>query len=71
MTSGDLGLYNRASTLAAFPAGNITDVMYKAMFPVLCTIQDSDEELGGLFSEVYSFSMLCRFPFDDWFGCVS
>ncbi len=32
MTSGDLGLYNRASTLAAFPAGNITDVMYKAMF---------------------------------------
>ena len=49
MTSGDLGLYNRASTLAAFPAGNITDVMYKAMFPVLCTIQDSDEELEVYF----------------------
>ena len=62
MTSGDLGLYNRASTLAAFPAGNITDVMYKAMFPVLCTIQDSDEELEVYFLRYIRSACYVVFP---------
>ncbi len=68
MTSDDLGLYNRASTLASFPAGNITDVMYKAMFPILCSIQDSNEEL-----EVYFLSYIrsaCYVVFPLMIGLV-
>lgn len=62
MSSGDLGLYNRAFTLASFPAGNITDVMHKAMFPVLCSIQDNEEELENYFMRYIRSVCFIVFP---------
>ncbi len=62
MSSADLGIYNRSYTLAIFPSGNITDVLHKAMFPVLCSMQDDEEELERYFFKYLRQACYIVFP---------
>lgn len=62
MSSTDLGIYNRSYTLALFPSSNITDVLHKAMFPVLCSMQDDEEELERYFLKYLRQACFIVFP---------
>ncbi|MFI3248089.1 MAG: lipopolysaccharide biosynthesis protein [Rikenellaceae bacterium] len=39
----ELGLYNRSTTIAALPSSNISVVVERALYPILCEVQDSVE----------------------------
>lgn len=58
----DLGLYNRAYSFASFPSSNITDIMHKAMFPILCSIQDDEGELKKTFIRYLRMACYIVFP---------
>lgn len=62
MSSTDLGIYNRSYTLAVFPSSNITDILHKAMFPVLCSMQDDKEELERYFLKYLRQACYVVFP---------
>lgn len=49
MNSYDLGIYKQAHTFSTFPSTNITNIIHKAMFPVLCSIQDDEKKLETSF----------------------
>ncbi|MFI3289666.1 MAG: lipopolysaccharide biosynthesis protein [Rikenellaceae bacterium] len=42
-TQSDLGLYNRATTIAALPSSNISTIVERALYPILCEAQESAE----------------------------
>ena len=44
-TSADLAYYNRGFTLSQFPSTNISDVMYRVIFPILSNLQDQKDKL--------------------------
>lgn len=62
MSSGDLGLYNRAYTLASLPSSNITDVLHKAMFPILCSLKDDKSLLDSFFLKYLRQACYLVFP---------
>lgn len=47
--SKSLGLYNRANTWAAYPSSTLTTILGKALFPLLCQVQNDNKELGERF----------------------
>lgn len=58
----EVGLYNRAYTFAYFPSSNITDIMHKAMFPILCGIQNEEEGLLNGFIRYIRMACFLIFP---------
>lgn len=44
-TSADLAYYNRGFTLSQFPSTNISDVMYRVIFPVISNLQDKRDKM--------------------------
>lgn len=50
-SSSALGYYTRAEHLASFPLNNITLVLQKTTFPILCKIQDDDARLLNLYGK--------------------
>lgn len=42
--SSELGLFNRATTIGALPSSNISTIVDRALYPVLCSRQDKCEE---------------------------
>lgn len=66
MSATQLGYYNRAYTLAYFPSSNITEVLHKAMFPILCSIQNDEHKLR---QTILSYMrMACYIIFPMMFG---
>ncbi len=57
-----LGLYSRASQLAAFPSSNITGIIQRVTFPVLSEIQDDDVRLATNYRKLLRFSAFIVFP---------
>lgn len=45
----NVGLFSRAQTLSSFPATNITDIVSRAMYPILCDMQYEEERLVATF----------------------
>ena len=45
----ELGLYNRASSLSQFPSTNITSILDRVLYPVLCKLQDNNINLTEKF----------------------
>ena len=62
MNSTDLGIYNQAYTFAYFPASNITDILHKVMFPVLCEVQDDINQLENYFLTYLRTACYIIFP---------
>ena len=54
----DLGLYNRASSLSQYPSTNITSIIGRVLYPILCRLQNDNNVLTEkfyLFIRIISF----------------
>jgi lipopolysaccharide biosynthesis protein len=60
--SATVGLFNRASTFSSFFSTNITDVISRAMYPVLCEIQDEEQRLRDVFLSYLRQAAYIIFP---------
>lgn len=58
----DVGLYNRSNTLANFSSVNLTSVIQRVFYPVLCEQQDNDEKLKNTLRESIRALALVIFP---------
>lgn len=60
--AADLGYYTRAQLFADFPSSNFTGIIQRVTFPVLCSIQDDDERLCGVYRRFLKLSAFVIFP---------
>jgi O-antigen/teichoic acid export membrane protein len=57
-----LGFYAQAERFAKLPSANITNILQRVTYPVLCTIQDDDEKLRSNYRKLLRLSGLIVFP---------
>ena len=57
-TVNELGLYSKASTLSQFPSNNVSEILYRVFYPVLCKLQN---ETLILVDKFYLFIRLTAF----------
>lgn len=60
--ASELGFYTRAHQFAAFPSSNVTGILQRVTFPVLCTIQDDDTRLRDAYRRFLRLSAFVIFP---------
>ncbi len=60
--SKELGLYNRATTIAALPSNNISTIVNRALFPILCRVQHSPDEAAATLLRYMSVICFVVFP---------
>ena len=60
--SQELGYYSRADQFAMFPSANITNIISRVAFPVMCKIQNDDEQLQKVFSKFLRMYTFIIFP---------
>ncbi len=60
--ASDLGYYTRASQFAQFPSSNITGILQRVTFPVLCSIQNDNERLEHVYRRFLRLSAFVIFP---------
>ena len=58
----DLGYYTRAHQFSDFPSSNITGILQRVTFPVLCSIQDDDIKLSRIYRQFLRISAYAIFP---------
>ena len=58
----DLGYYNRAYTIAYFPSNNVNNIITRATYPILCSIQNDNEKLKNTFAQYSRISTYIIFP---------
>jgi len=58
----DLGFYTRAQHFAEFPSSNITGVLQRVTYPVLCHLQDDNERLATNYRKLLRISAFVIFP---------
>lgn len=61
-TANSLGYYSRAQHFAEFPSSNITTILQRVTYPVLCNIQDEDQKLAGNYRKILKLSAFIMFP---------
>lgn len=61
-TAGDLGHYTRAQNFAQLPSSNITGILQRVTYPVLCQIQNEDERLAVVYRKFLKLSAFIVFP---------
>lgn len=66
-----LGQYSRASHFAAFPSSNLTSILQRVTYPVLCKIQDDDEKLASAYRRILKVSAFVIFPLMVLLSAVS
>lgn len=57
-----LGYYTRAQHFSDFPSSNITGVLQRVTYPVLCKIQDDDIRLANVYRRFLKLSAFLIFP---------
>lgn len=57
-----LGFYTKARSLAQLPSMNITTILYRVSFPVLCSIQDDDARLANAIHKLIKQTYFIVFP---------
>ncbi len=60
--ASDLGYYTRAQQFSDFPSSNLTGILQRVTFPVLCTMQDDDERLRSVYRRFLRLSGFIIFP---------
>jgi O-antigen/teichoic acid export membrane protein len=60
--ASSLGYYTRAKQFGAFPSSNLTGIMQRVTYPVLCTIQDDDARLASVYRRFLRVSAFIVFP---------
>lgn len=58
----DLGYYTRAYQFADIASGNLTGVLQRVSYPVLCTIQNDDNRLSEVYRKLLRISAYIIFP---------
>lgn len=58
----DLGYYTRAYNFSTFPSSNITSVISRVTFPLLCKIKDDDIRLEVVYRKILRLSAYIIFP---------
>ena len=61
-TARSLGFYTRAYHFAEFPSSNITRIIQRVTFPVLCNIQDDNAKLAINYRKMLKLSVYIMFP---------
>lgn len=61
-TASSLGYYTRANQFAEFPSSNLTGILQRVTYPVLCQIQDDDERLAQIYRRFLRLSAFLIFP---------
>lgn len=60
--AADLGYYTRAHQFAEFPSSNISGIIQRVTFPILCTIQDDDIRSRYVYRRFLRMSAFVVFP---------
>lgn len=58
----ELGLYSKASSLSQYPSTNISGILDRALYPVLCRFQNEDQVLTEKFYIFIRLTAFCIFP---------
>ena len=61
-SANSLGYYSRAYHFAEFPSSNITNILQRVTYPVLCNIQDDDQKLAENYRKILKLSAFIMFP---------
>lgn len=61
-TASRLGYYTRAQQFSDFPSTNLTGVLQRVTYPVLCKIQDDEELLAQAYRKFLRLSAFLIFP---------
>ncbi len=61
-SAADLGYYTRASQFAQFPSSNLSGIIQRVTYPVLCTIQDDTPRLKDVYRRFLRLSAFIVFP---------
>lgn len=70
-SAASLGYYTRAHHFAEFPSSNLTGILQRVTYPVLCSIQDDDERLAGVYRRFLKLSAFVIFPMMVGLSAVS
>lgn len=60
--AADLGYFNRASTIAMFPSGNLSLIVGRVIYPIQCDIQDDNGKVRESFLRNLSMQAYIIFP---------
>ena len=60
--AADLGFYTRAKNFSDFASSNLTGILQRVSYPVLCTIQDEDLRLSEVYRKILRVSAFVIFP---------
>ena len=58
----DLGYYSRADQFVQFPSSNISGIIGRVAFPVMCSVQHDDDQLKKVFYKFLRLSAFIIFP---------
>ena len=61
-TAQDLGYYSRADQFAQFPSTNLSGIIGRVAFPVMCEVQNDDEQFRNVFYKFLRTSTFLIFP---------
>lgn len=61
-SASDLGYYTRAHQFTDFPSSNLTGIIQRVTYPILCSIQDEDERLADVYRRFLRISAFVIFP---------
>lgn len=60
--ASDLGYYTRAHQFADFPSSNVSGIIQRVTFPVLCTIQNDEQRLRNVYRNFLRLAGFVVFP---------
>ena len=61
-SASDLGYYTRAHQFTDFPSSNLTGIIQRVTYPILCSIQNEDERLADVYRRFLRISAFVIFP---------
>ena len=61
-SAASLGNYTQADRFTRLPSSNITGILQRVTYPVLCTIQDDEKRLRGDYRQILRLSAFVIFP---------
>lgn len=70
-SSSSLGFFTRARHFAEFPASNVTMILQRVTYPVLCTIQEDNDKLSTIYRRMLKLSAFAMFPILTGLAAVS
>ena len=61
-SAADLGYYTRAQHFSEFPSSNVTGVLQRVTYPILCNIQNDNNRLRNIYRRILKMSAFIVFP---------